>query len=72
MSDERSLLEQVTSAWRERSVRGEIRPSPAFFDLEPVARIEAFEHTLVQRRLEAAADPLGRSSTVRAILDRLR
>jgi len=71
MSEDRTLIEQVVSAWRDRGVRGDIRPSPAFFDLEPAGRVEAFEQTVLQRRLEAAADPQGRSSTVRALLDRL-
>lgn len=66
-----ALFEQVVSADRERDGRGNIRPSPAWHDLEPDEREAAFEATLRQRQLEAALDPEGRSATVKALLARL-
>jgi hypothetical protein len=69
--DEALLLEQVTSAHRERHADGSIRAHPAWYDLDEAARREAFEATLALRRLEAALDPQGHSTTVRALLKRL-
>jgi hypothetical protein len=71
--EERELLiEQVVSAHRERSGRGEIRALPAWHDLDDAGRREAFERAVVARRLEAAADPEGLSTTARALLARIR
>jgi hypothetical protein len=69
--DEELLLEQVTSAHRERGVDGAIRSHPAWHDLDDEGRREAFEATVVLRQLEAALDPRGQSSTVRALLARI-
>lgn len=69
--DPQDLIEQLLSAHRERGPRGDIRPAPAFYDLSPEARAEAFHLTVVQRTLEAAQDPEGLSSTARALLARL-
>ena len=44
---------------------------PAWADLDPDARREAFEDALVMRVLEAALDPDGLSTTVRAVAARL-
>jgi hypothetical protein len=65
------LLEQVTSAHRERGVDGVIRGHPAWFDLDEAGRVAAFDATLELRRLEQAADPDGLSTTARALLARL-
>jgi hypothetical protein len=65
------LIEELLSAHRERGARGEIRVAPAFYDLSPEARADAFQLTVVQRALEAAQDPEGLSSTARALLARL-
>jgi hypothetical protein len=70
--DPQALIEQLLSAHRERGVRGDIRVAPAFHDLSPEARAEAFQLTLLQRTLEAAQDPEGLSSTARALLARLK
>jgi hypothetical protein len=69
--DEESLIEQLTSAHRERSAPGELRFSPAFHDLSPAARELAFERTRLSRVLEAALDHEGLSSTARAVLARI-
>lgn len=66
------LLEEVTSAFRERDADGALLPSPAFFDLPEELRREAFEETLRLRRMEAALSPAGTSTTVAAVLSRLR
>lgn len=69
--EEELLLEQVTSAHRDRGVDGSVRAHPAWFDLDDGGRAEAFEATVALRKLEAALDPEGYSSTVRALLGRI-
>jgi hypothetical protein len=71
MSDRESQLEEVVSSHRERDPFGRIRWAPAFHDLEPSDRDEAFRLTELQRRLEAASDPRGLSGTARAVLSRI-
>lgn len=71
-ADEILLLEQVTSAHRERTPLGEVRSHPAWHDLDQAGRRAAFEATAALRRMEAALDPLGLSTTARAVLARLR
>lgn len=70
MTDRDSLIEQAASAWRPRW-RAEIRPHPAWADLDAAARLEVFELTRFQRRLESAMDADGLSSTARAVLSRI-
>lgn len=67
-----TLVEQVTSAWRPRDQDGAVRGHPAFYDLDPEGRVEAFHATSRLRKLEAALDPGGLSTTARAVLARLR
>ncbi len=69
--DRDALIEQVVSAFRERDPDGRVLPSAAFRDLEDADRRIAFEETLRARRLEAALDPEGLSTTARALLARL-
>jgi len=69
--DDESLIEQLTSAYRERRYRGEVAFSPAFHDLGPDARAAAFEHVRRLRALEAALDPEGLSTTAHAVLARI-
>ena len=69
--EEEVLVEQVTSAHRERGADGAIRSHPAWFDLDDAGREAAFEATLELRRMEAALDPQGHSATVRALLARI-
>ena len=71
-SEEELLLEQVTSAHRERHADGSIKTHPAWHDLDDDGRKEAFEATVTLRKLEAALDAEGLSSTVRAVLGRIR
>jgi hypothetical protein len=66
------LIEAATTAWRPQSPSGELRPHPAWSDLDSAGRLEAYEATRVARRMEAAGDPEGLSSTARAVLARLR
>jgi hypothetical protein len=70
--EEELLLEQVTGAHRERQVDGTIRSHPAWHDLDDAGRQEAYEATVTLRELEAALDADGHSSTVRALLSRIR
>lgn len=65
------LIEEVTSAWRPRAADGSVRGHPAFYDLDPQGRTEAFHAASRLRRLEAALDPQGLSTTARAVLARL-
>jgi hypothetical protein len=69
--DEELLLEQVTSAHRERQVDGSVRSHPAWHDLDEAGRQEAFEATVELRKMEAALDGDGFSGTVRALLSRI-
>ena len=66
------LIEQVVSAHRTRSPDGEIRSHPAWYDLDAQGRRAAFDEAMLQRRLEAALDPKGLSTTVKAVLARIR
>jgi hypothetical protein len=65
------LLEAATAAWRAISPEGRLRPSPAWYDLAPMDRDRLHRRQLESRLLEAAVDPDGHSSTVRAVLARL-
>jgi hypothetical protein len=72
-ANERELLvEQAASAYRPARVGGEIGMHPAWADLDEQGRAEAFDVATAMRRLEAAIDPEGLSSTARAVLERLR
>jgi hypothetical protein len=70
--DTELLLEQVTSAHRETGVDGAIRWHPAWHDLPEEARPDAYEATARLRRMEAALDPDGLSTTAKAVLSRIR
>ena len=75
MTDPRTreiLIEAAAGAWRPRRPDGRIGTHPAWNDLDPAGREEAFEAARRARRLEAALDPEGLSSTSRAILSRVR
>ena len=66
------LLEQVVSAHRGRRADGSIQSHPAWHDLDADGRRAAFEETLQQRKLEAAIDGEGLSTTARAVLARIQ
>jgi len=66
------LIEQVVSAHRARDVDGRVRSHHAWHDLDAAERVEAFEQARLSRTLEAALDPDGLSTTVKAVLSRLR
>ena len=70
--DEEILLEQVVGAWRPRDRDGGVRAHPAWHDLPAALRPEAARAARRQRRLEAALDPEGLSTTARAVLARIR
>jgi hypothetical protein len=70
--EERDLLiEQVAGAYRPASP-DELRYHPAWHDLDETDRARAFELARAQRRLEAALDADGLSTTARAVLARIR
>ena len=60
-----TLIEAATTAWRPRSPSGEIRAHPAWTDLDVAGRLAAHEAARRLRRLEAARDPDGPSTTAR-------
>ncbi len=70
--DEELLLEEVTSAHRARGASGEVKSHPAWHDLPADARRAAFDATFSLRKLESALDPEGQSTTVKAVLSRIR
>ena len=69
--DTELLIEQAASAYRPRDRDGGAAPHPAWADLDAAGRREAFEVAQKLRRLEAALDPEGLSTTARAVLARL-
>ncbi|MCB9535700.1 MAG: hypothetical protein H6704_05480 [Myxococcales bacterium] len=73
MSDERdALIEAAAAAYRERDANGRVLDAPAWHDLDEAGRAEAHHRARVMRRLEAALDPEGLSSTARAVLARIQ
>ncbi|HEU4731492.1 MAG TPA: hypothetical protein VFT22_26540 [Kofleriaceae bacterium] len=68
--DDELLIEEVASAYRPIP-RDELRYHPAWHDLGPAGRARAFERARAMRRLEAALDPDGLSTTARAVLARI-
>jgi hypothetical protein len=68
---EQALIEELAGAWRPHDPHT-LRSHPAFWDLGEPARVRAHELALATRPLEAALDDDGYSSTVHAVLARLR
>ena len=69
--DRELLIEAVAGAWRPDDRRA-VRAHPAWYDLDDDGRNQAFEVTERLRKMEAALDPDGLSTTARAVLDRIR
>jgi hypothetical protein len=69
--DELLLIEAVTNAWRPRH-RGQLGAHPNWYDLDEAARLAAHDETSLLRAMEAALDPEGLSTTVRAVLAQVR
>jgi hypothetical protein len=72
MTERELLIEQVAGAWRSSDPDGGPRSHPAWHDLDASGRAEAFDLATRLRRLEAALDPRGLSTTAHAVLDRIR
>jgi hypothetical protein len=73
MNEERDddlLVEEVAGAWRPRP-REELRYHPAWHDLDAAGREKAFDRARALRKIEAAFDPDGLSTTARAVLARI-
>lgn len=68
--EEEALIEQVAGAYRPRA-REELRYHPAWHDLGEPERARAFEIARAMRKVEAALDPDGMSTTARAVLARI-
>ncbi|MCU0697646.1 MAG: hypothetical protein MUC96_14060 [Myxococcaceae bacterium] len=66
------LVERVVSAHRERSADGAVKSHPNWHDLDTEGRQAAFDETVRQRTIERGIDPDGQSSTIKAVLARLR
>ena len=66
------LVEQEAGAWRPRRRDGGPGSLPAWHDLDEAGRLEAYDLACASRRLEAALDPEGLSTTARAVLARVR
>ena len=71
-SDEELLLEEVLAAYRARGRDGSIRSHPAWHDLPDELKKQAYEELLRLRQMEAALDPQGQSTTVKAVLARIK
>ncbi len=70
MNDDEILIEQVAGAHRPPS-RDELRYHPAWHDLGDEGRMKAYELSRALRKAEAAIDPEGFSTTVRAVLAKI-
>ena len=70
MTAREALIESASTAWRPRGA-GAVRAHPAWADLDEAGRLAAYEATRLLRRLEAALDPEGLSTTARAVLARI-
>jgi hypothetical protein len=70
MTEREALVEEAAGAWRQAGTSA-VRPHPAWADLDTAGRLEVYEITRVLRRLEAALDPEGLSTTARAVLARI-
>ena len=66
------LIEQAASAFRERNTWGRIQPAPAWWDLAPEEREVVYSRQLASRLIERAHNPDGQSTTVYAVLARLK
>ena len=69
--DPEILFEAATAASRERDAEGRIVPSAHWADLSPAQREELFDRVLESRKLEAAADLQGLSTTARTVVARI-
>jgi len=68
--DREGLIEAAATAFRPRRHDG-IGSHPAWDDLDEEGRRLAFDRAAALRKLEAALDPEGRSTTVLAVLARI-
>ncbi len=67
-----TLVEKTASAFRARDADGRVLAHPAWHDLDDAGRVEAFETAARLRRMEAAVDGEGLSTTAKAVLARIR
>jgi hypothetical protein len=68
--EEEALVEQVAGAYRPRA-REELRYHPAWHDLGEAERVRAYEIARAMRKVEAALDADGMSTTAHAVLARI-
>ncbi len=66
-----ALIAAAATAYRERDREGRLVPPPAWWDLAPEDREEAYRMQLLAREMERAMDREGQSATVRAVLARI-
>ena len=72
-AEERDFLTvAAASGWRPSDADGVPRAHPAWHDLDYAGRSELLTVTAQLRAIEACLDPEGFSSTVRAVLARIR
>ena len=67
----RELVEAAASAFRPATVDGGVGAHPAWHDLDDEGRGAAFELATALRKMEAALDPDGLSTTCRAVVARI-
>jgi len=67
-----ALIEAAAGAWRPVRPGGAVGSHPAWHDLDAGGREAAYRAAVTARRMEAALDADGLSSTVRAVLARIR
>lgn len=71
-SPEDLLVEATLGAWRRRDHDGLPMPPAEWADLSDAGRVRAYEAQLLSREWERALDDAGLSSTVHAVLARIR
>ena len=71
MTRSEMLFEEALSAWRPTGPDGRVMESPAWRAMTPKQRVRLYHETCQLRAIEAALDPDGLSTTVRAVLRRL-
>jgi hypothetical protein len=72
MKPDETLVSAATTAHRARDAEGRLVPDAAWMDLDDEGRRAAFDATVRQRKMEAALDGEGLSSTARAVLRRIK
>ncbi|MFW5652968.1 MAG: hypothetical protein ACOC0P_02890 [Planctomycetota bacterium] len=70
-NDREELIERTLNSWRPRDRDGRITTHPAWYDLSEADRVAAYRRLMAWRKIEAAANAKGLSSTSLTVLRRI-